>query len=240
MLERLYDFHSHILPGMDDGYPDAESAVKALEESYAQGVRYMMATPHYYHEEPVDEFLERRRESMQRLQEAMAHHKGPLPEICLGAEVAYFPDIKLSEELPKLCYGESPYMLLEMPFRPWDPDVVRDVQNICNAGEVIPVLAHIERYLPIQDRGAVQQILNLDLHLQMNGEFFLERRSRRMAKKMLKDQPPYLFGTDCHNLSDRRPLLGSALAELTGSAMEEAIEGYLALSEEIWEQANGK
>lgn len=237
MLEKLYDFHSHILPGMDDGYPDAESAVKALELSYAQGVRYIMATPHYYHEEPVDAFLERRGEAMECLQRAMDLYKGPLPEICLGAEVAYYPDIKMSEELPKLCYGNSNFMLLEMPFWTWDPDVVRDVQNICNAGEVIPVLAHIERYLPIQERGAVQQILNLDLHLQMNGEVFLERRSRRTAKRMLKDQPPYLFGTDCHNLEDRRPLLGSALEQLTGSAMEEAIEASLALSEEIWEQA---
>lgn len=222
---------------MDDGYPDAESAVAALEMSYAQGVRHIMATPHYYHEEPVDEFLERRRKAMNRLEVAMAQHKGPLPEVCLGAEVAYYPDIKMSEELPKLCFGNSSYMLLEMPFWPWDSDVVREVQNICNAGEVIPVLAHVERYLPLQERGVVQQIMNLDLYLQMNAEFFMQRRTRRLAKRMLKNQPPYLFGTDCHNLTTRRPLLGTALTMLRGSALMEAVEESAELSAYIWEQA---
>ena len=237
MQENLYDFHTHILPGMDDGFQDAKTAVKALEQSYAQGVRYLIATPHYYHEETVDKFLSRRQKAFDLLQEEMVRHGGPLPQICLGAEVAYYPDIQMSDELPKLCLGNSPYLLLEMPFRTWDPEVLRTVQNICSNGEVIPVLAHIERYLPLQERALAQQVLELDLRLQMNAEFILERRTRRHAKKLLKNQPPYLFGTDCHNMEDRQPLLGAALDLLTGAGMDAAIRDALVLSEEIWELA---
>lgn len=239
MPEILYDFHSHILPGMDDGYQDVESAIKALELSYAQGVRYMMATPHYNHEEPIDAFLLRRQEAMDRLQEAMDRHGGPFPQICLGAEVHYYPNIKLEENLWKLCLGNSSYMLLEMPFLCWDMDVVREVQTICYAGEVTPVLAHIERYIPWQERYVAQKLLSLDVLLQMNAEFILTRRTRRSAKKMLRNQPPYLFGTDCHNLTDRQPCLRPALERLKGPAMMAAVDKSLQLSQEIWEQAIG-
>jgi protein-tyrosine phosphatase len=79
MTGALYDFHSHILPGMDDGYQDPQSALQALKVSYAQGVRYVVATPHYYAEEPVDSFLQRRAEAMQRLQDAMKQDGGAFP-----------------------------------------------------------------------------------------------------------------------------------------------------------------
>lgn len=237
MARDLYDFHSHILPGMDDGYDCAESAIEALKISYDQGVRHMVATPHYYSDESVDSFLERRQRAMDTLQAAMDKDGGPFPEICLGAEVAYYPNICFSEELQKLCIGKSNYLLLEPPFRMWGIEVLRDVQSICNAGEIVPILAHIERYIPIQNKRIAQQMLALELRLQMNAEFILERKTRRFAKRMLKENPAFLLGSDCHNLTDRTPQLGQALDTLRGGTMEHALRQAMELSEEIWEQA---
>ena len=42
------DIHSHILPGVDDGAADREMTIEMIDAAYAQGVRVMIATPHYY------------------------------------------------------------------------------------------------------------------------------------------------------------------------------------------------
>lgn len=237
MAGDLYDFHSHILPGMDDGYRDPESAIQALKSSYAQGVRYMVATPHYYPEEPVDHFLQRREAAYARLKEAMEKDGGPFPEICLGAEVAYYPNISFLEDLHRLCIGNSCYLLLELPMRTWGAEVLRDVQNICNTGEISLILAHIDRYLPEQNKTAARKMFSLEPLLQMNAEFVLERRTRRIARRMLQENPAFLLGTDCHNLDDRKPNLGDARELLRSKRLEWAVCRAMELSEEIWNDA---
>lgn len=59
-MDGFCDLHSHILPGMDDGCKTAQQSIEALRLSYAQGVRAMFATPHYYPVESVESFLARR------------------------------------------------------------------------------------------------------------------------------------------------------------------------------------
>ncbi len=239
MVGNLYDFHSHILPGMDDGYPDTESAIQALKLSYAQGVRYIVATPHYYCEEPVERFLRRRNDAMARLTDAMEKDGGPFPEICPGAEVAYYPNISFSEELRRLCIGNSDYLLLELPVRTWGIEVFRDVRSICNAGEITPILAHIDRYIPIQSKEMMAQMLRLELRLQLGAESVLERRSRRVAKKLIRENPAILLGSDCHNLEDRPPNMGDAVDLLCKKRLAYVVAHSMALSKEIWNEAVG-
>ena len=47
----MVDFHSHFLPGIDDGAADVPTGAEMLRESYRQGVRLMCATPHFYADE---------------------------------------------------------------------------------------------------------------------------------------------------------------------------------------------
>ena len=58
-----------------------------------------------------------------------------------------------------------------------------------------------------------------------------------MEKKLLKENPALLLGTDCHNLTDRQPDLGPALACLRGAAMDNAVARAMNLSEVIWSLA---
>ena len=55
------DFHSHILPGIDDGSKSIEESLEMLALSYGSGVRRMVATPHFYprHQNPDSFVLER-------------------------------------------------------------------------------------------------------------------------------------------------------------------------------------
>ena len=44
----MTDFHSHILPGMDDGCKTVEDSVLALKMMAEQGIKRVAATPHFY------------------------------------------------------------------------------------------------------------------------------------------------------------------------------------------------
>ena len=43
----IADVHSHILPGLDDGAPAGKISVEMLRAASAQGIRRVIATPHY-------------------------------------------------------------------------------------------------------------------------------------------------------------------------------------------------
>lgn len=119
----FFDLHCHFLPGMDDGCKTPEESVRLLEEQYRQGCRGVAATPHYYAVESIESFLARRKQAAGRLlAELRARSPVAIPNICFGAEVAFRETLESEQELERLCYGKSRYLLLEMPFTPWtDP-----------------------------------------------------------------------------------------------------------------------
>ena len=45
-MEKFIDMHCHILPEVDDGAKDMEETKAMLEKAYADGIRYIIATPH--------------------------------------------------------------------------------------------------------------------------------------------------------------------------------------------------
>ena len=83
----MIDFHSHILPEMDDGAEDLETSLEMLRESRRQGVDIICSTSHFYaDEEDPESFLTRRSDAYERLQEAVADmvagrwKKGNIPD----------------------------------------------------------------------------------------------------------------------------------------------------------------
>ena len=47
----MIDFHSHILPAMDDGSRNIEESLQMLRMLQEQGVERVIATPHFYADE---------------------------------------------------------------------------------------------------------------------------------------------------------------------------------------------
>lgn len=57
----MIDFHTHILPGLDDGAKTLDESIQLLKMEEEQGVDTIVFTPHYYHErEDLKSFLQRR------------------------------------------------------------------------------------------------------------------------------------------------------------------------------------
>ena len=236
----ICDMHGHFLPGMDDGCKNADESVALLKESYRQGIRRMFATSHYYPVETVDKFLTRREQAAQSLLARMEQEEGPFPEFVLGAEVAFHAGLSQNPDLDKLCLGQSQYLLLEMPFSKWSSNVVREVSNICSSRGIVPILAHIERYLENQRPETLEQLLNLNVLVQMNAEPLLHFGSRRQARTMLKNGMVQLLGSDCHNLTNRAPNMGQALTYLEKKGMDHCLHRMARLSQSIFAEAQGE
>ena len=97
----MTDFHTHVLPRLDDGAKSVEVAAEMLLQSKAQGVATVLATSHYYGKSrsPKD-FIEERNNSYELL-------KPHIPEgmtVKLGAEV-YLSERPLivAEDVHDLC-----------------------------------------------------------------------------------------------------------------------------------------
>ena len=92
----MIDWHSHLLPKMDDGSRSVEESVSMLDLLGEQGVSIVLATPHFgADEESVDEFLERRAHAYERL---APHIKPEHPRVLCGAEVKYYPGISKMQD----------------------------------------------------------------------------------------------------------------------------------------------
>lgn len=209
---KILDMHGHFLPGMDDGSRSVQESLAMLKAATEQGISVMCATPHYYPVETVGAFLERRQASVDLLEQALEGQD--VPEILLGAEVAYRHGIGNAEELDRLCLGGTRYLLLELPFAPWDNMMFRDIGNLSNVRGMIPVIAHIERYLPMQKPETVYKLLEQDVLIQMNASALLDWRTKGKALRMLKNGTVQILGSDCHNMTTRKPNMGQALAYL--------------------------
>ena len=201
----MIDFHSHVLPGIDDGSQSIEESRRLLEESARRGVTHLAATPHFYaQQESFDRFLEKREHALERVISEKEKWDG-VPRFFVGAEVYYFPGMGKAERLRELCYRGTDILLLEMPFAQWTEDVLRDVENILEKQKLRIVLAHIERYYEFQKKKNIwNEIFDLPVIPQMNTGAFLHKK-KRLCLKLAKKYSTVLLGTDCHNMSSRCP-----------------------------------
>lgn len=207
------DFHSHILPGIDDGSASVEESIAMLKMEAQQGICHVIATPHFYPQyDTPEKFLERRSQAEAKLREEMARHSG-LPQVTVGAEVYFFHGMSESEALIRLTICEKKCIMIEMPPAPWTDDMYRELEAIYTQRGILPIIAHIDRYIrPWHTHGVLQRLAQLPVLVQANGDFFLEKGTASMAMRMLRSDQIHLLGSDCHNTSTRKPDLGSAIA----------------------------
>ena len=145
--------------------------------------------------------------SYNRLKEAANRD---MPEIVLGAEVAYYSGISRLSNLKELCIDRTGLLLLEMPFSVWKEYTLKEVVEIATAKNIVVILAHIERYLKFQPYKTLEQLMEIGVLMQVNASYFAELRTRRKAISLLKKGGIQFLGSDCHNLTSRAPKLGTA------------------------------
>lgn len=199
------DFHCHVLPGIDDGAANLEVSLGLIQMQAQQGVKNIVATPHYRrHEQSISRFLRHR----QAAYELVMENKFPgMPRIMLAAEVALERNLSELEGIEKLGNAQMNTLLLELPlFESYHKWMSEEIEEIAYKTNMQIIVAHLDRYIDMYDKKDYNDILSIpDAIFQFNLSAFASRKSKKLIKQLIKDEYPILFGTDCHNLSSRKP-----------------------------------
>ena len=222
----IIDFHSHILPGIDDGARNLEVSLAMLEKIREQKIDYMAATPHFYaSQDRIEKFLTNRERAWDAFYNVI-QQKNIIdrPKFLLGSEVAFFDGISRADETEKLTLGNTDILLLEMPFEPWTDRNIKEVKYLIEERKFRILLAHLERFIWIPgNKKAVRKILELPVYVQINAESFLDWKHRRTLIKMFRDGTAHVLGSDCHGIHRRVPNLAEGRAVLEKKAGAELL-----------------
>lgn len=142
------DFHSHLVPGVDDGARTPEEALDGVRRMWESGISRILTTPH------LAASVLREPTSFRPLMESVDRAWNEIAEIVAreypdvdfrrGHEIAVdVPDPDLSDPRTRLDGGR--FVLLEWPLLQVPPGTPRVIERIVADG-FTPVIAHPERY----------------------------------------------------------------------------------------------
>lgn len=197
IFEGFTDWHSHILPGVDDGIKTMEDAIDVLEEYERLGFKRVWLTPHI-----MEDYPNKTEDLKRRFEELKDNWKGEV-ELFLASENML--DMLFEERLLKkdfLPIGDGgDHLLIETSY--YTPPYAMDemLESALKKGFNL-VLAHPERYRYMEEKDyrkfkeqGVKFQLNLLSLVGAYGESAKKRAEWLLAKKMVD-----LFGTDIHRL----------------------------------------
>ncbi len=197
------DYHSHILPEIDDGSKSAEESVQMLEKLSEQGLERVVATPHFYahREESVESFIKKRKSAYEKL----CRKNIPVKEIHLGAEILMESGISECDGIEKLAIEGTNLILLEPPYYDCPKNLTDEIYSISYDYKLKPIIAHIHRYIGLYEKSEIEELLKIDAVFQINNQAFRNFREKHFVKSLIKEGYPLVFGSDCHNMTSRIP-----------------------------------
>mgnify|MGYP001175784958 CR=1 FL=1 len=225
----MYDLHSHILPGVDDGPERMEDSVEMARVAVEQGTRIILATPHR-----ADVT---KKHSVSHIQALVEQLNGKLQSegIALRVELGMenHLDLNLPDDLERgraLRMSESRYALIELPFFGY-PNYVEEVLFRVQVQGIVPVLAHPERLEVFQERrdllfdfierGMLSQVTAGSVVGLFGGS------TKRVTHRMIRDGLVHIIASDTHYPhGPRSPLITAGLeatARIVGKELAEAM-----------------
>ena len=202
----IIDIHSHILPGIDDGAHSWKEALYMLKAAQDQGIRKVIATPHWGGPFGCTDPKEIRALCFKLQEEAKRHNVSV--KIYPGQEVMYTEEA--AEKIEKgeiLTMADSRYVRTEFYQGVGYSGIFRAVQHFTQSG-YSPVIAHAERYEALKEIGRLEELRKHGAYIQLNfraigGKW--HHSTTRWCRKALKEEAVHFIGTDMHNMKTRKP-----------------------------------
>lgn len=221
-MRGLCDIHCHVIPGVDDGAADYKEALNMLKWEYQEGVRMIIATPHFrtdMFETSREIVVQRFRELRQRAKEAKCGI-----ELYLGCEFHSNMDmVKYLKQNPAYTMAGSRYVLVEFS----STDEKKYIQErlysaLCNGYK--PVIAHIERYHCVRKEAHfIGDLIEMGAQVQVNAGSILGEMGfsvKRFTRKLLKQEFIHYIGSDAHNMAYRCSRMNEAYYYITKTVGE--------------------
>ncbi len=232
-MKLTYDFHTHILPGVDDGASDKDEALSIVSALKSNGVNKICLTPHFYtHKESVEDFTARRNHAAREFLPYIVNEV----DVKLGAEVFVTPYLfSESRDFSQLCLTGTNYMLTEFPYSAgFSGETMKLLLNIRNVG-VTPILAHIERYPKLmKEPELVEELIYMGVIIQSNAVSFTDKKLRFRLMRYLKKGYIQIISSDVHSLKRNSPSSYKDACELFKKKCPDILPFLQKNAEEIW------
>lgn len=212
----MFDIHSHILYGVDDGAQSFEESVKMAENAALHGTKGIVATPHTNVPGSYGNFWgPDLLEMVKNLRAALKENYIDVQIFC-GQELFCTSDtVDYLKNGEVITLNNSRYPLVEFDFYEYSDSVYSKLKKIISEGYV-PIVAHPERYAFVsEEEDAAIKLKKLGCILQINkgsltgkfGEnaFFTGRRliEERLADVIASDShSPYVRTTNLENVHE--------------------------------------
>lgn len=212
----MVDLHSHLLPGIDDGPEDLETALQMARLAVSAGITHLVCTPHIHSGRYSNDAASIKR-SWQAFDRA-------LKAAGVALQTGYAAEVRFgSELLTSIGDGSVPFigswegrkvLLLEFSHAEIPFGAERMTQWLLDQG-VMPIIAHPERNKglmrqPARIKPFIQQGCLLQVTAGSVAGAFGEP-ARKLAHKLLREGAVHLLASDAHNLQHRPPDMRSGL-----------------------------
>lgn len=219
----MVDIHAHLLPGVDDGPRDIDSALALIEQGLEDGIGTWVATPHVLgaFDRRIDEY----HQSVFAMLCEETARRGLPAELYLASEMMFGVEIEDMKERKTATFGgNGRYFLLEYPMMQFPVGADEWLFKAQLAG-FRPIIAHPERNA---DLGASTALLGRLAHrgilFQVNSRSLsrdARPQERAAAEAMVRDGLVNFVASDAHDPANRPALLRGAydrVAELADEA----------------------
>lgn len=191
----MIDIHNHLLPNLDDGPKDIETAVEMAKTTAQLGFTHILCSPHIItsHYDNTKNGIQKACDSLQQV----------LNQNQIPIQLIPFAEIYLDETIPDRIKALPSYknkVLVEGPFHAWP--AFMDVLLFKIASQALtPIIAHAERCVSLTE-SIIESYVRNGYHIQLNllsiigayGEQ-IEKRAERLLQKNLV----HYIATDMHN-----------------------------------------
>ena len=222
----MIDFHTHILPNIDDGSRSIDETFNLIKEAKEVGFDGIILTSHY-----IENFYETDVPERDVWVKAISENlgaKGIDTDLYLANEIYISENMMgLLEQQKASTINNSCYVLFELPLNE-EPLNLYDVIYSLQENKLIPVLAHPERYSFVQkEPELIYDLIEKGCLMQANygsiiGQYGV--KAEYIVKKFLENNMIHFLGSDVHRQNSIYPKIPFALEKIKEIVGKEKLE----------------
>lgn len=221
----MIDFHTHIIPNIDDGSRSIEETFDLIQEAKEAGFEGIILTSHYIENYYETESYER--DVWVKAISDSLKSKGIDIKLYLANEIYMsenMMDLLIQGKASTINNGS--YVLFELPLN-IEPINLYDVIYSLQQNKIVPILAHPERYTFVQkDPNLIYDLVEKGVLMQANygsivGQY--GQKAQFFIRKFLENNLIHFLGSDVHRKNTIYKKLPQALKEIRHIVGEERL-----------------
>lgn len=229
----MIDFHSHIIPNIDDGSTSMKDTINMINEARQAGFTEIISTSHYIQKYYDLDCFEREK-ILDIIKKKVSEKKEINIKLYLGSEIYFTPEIiELVKNKKASTINNTRYLLFELPMNTKPLFVKEMVYELMQNG-YIPIIAHPERYSYVQENiRYIEELAGMGVLFQSNYGSIIGmygNSAKKTLKKLLKNNLISFLGSDVHGTGQIYPKIPKALKKLRKILSIEELEKLTTLN----------